>query len=55
VPKVFDLTIDPAFFEKSGFNIIKKDNLPMKVWSDCAKCPKQQNCDETAVIKAVSG
>ncbi len=26
----------------------------MKVWSDCAKCPKQQNCDEIAVIKELS-
>jgi len=30
--------------------VISKDSLPMKVWSDCAKCPKQQNCDEIAVI-----
>jgi amino-acid N-acetyltransferase len=35
-----------------GFKVIEKDALPMKVWSDCAKCPKQQNCDEIAVIKS---
>jgi amino-acid N-acetyltransferase len=52
--KVFALTLDAGFFEKLGFEIIEKDALPMKVWSDCAKCPKQQNCDEIAVIKAVS-
>ena len=51
VPKVFGLTLKPAFFEKLGFKVINKDELPMKVWSDCARCPKQQNCDETAVIK----
>ena len=52
--QVFALTLDPTFFEKLGFKIIEKDNLPMKVWSDCAACPKQQNCDEIAVIKTVS-
>jgi len=52
VPKVFALTLYPGFFEKIGFEVIEKDKLPMKVWSDCARCPKQQNCDETAVIKS---
>jgi len=54
VPKVFALTLEPDFFEKLGFEIVEKETLPMKVWSDCAKCPKQQNCDEIAVIKNVS-
>jgi amino-acid N-acetyltransferase len=54
VSRVFALTLDPVFFEKLSFKIIEKDALPMKVWSDCARCPKQQNCDETAVIKNVS-
>jgi len=49
--KVFALTLEPDFFEKMGFEIVKKDTLPMKVWSDCARCPKQRNCDEIAVIK----
>jgi amino-acid N-acetyltransferase len=53
VAKVFALTLEPAFFEKSGFAIVEKDTLPMKVWSDCARCSKQQNCDEIAVIKEV--
>jgi len=51
VPKVFALTLEPDFFIKLGFEKIEKEKLPMKVWSDCAKCPKQQNCDETAVVK----
>jgi amino-acid N-acetyltransferase len=51
VPKVFGLTLKPQFFEKLGFKIVDKGELPMKVWSDCARCTKQQNCDETAVIK----
>ena len=53
VPKVFALTLEPEFFEKLGFTVAEKDSLPMKVWSDCAQCPKQQDCDETAVVRPV--
>jgi amino-acid N-acetyltransferase len=55
VPTVFALTLEPDFFRKLGFEQVKMETLPMKVWSDCARCSKQQNCDEVAVIKAVSG
>ena len=48
--KVFSLTLEPDFFQKIGFKRISKESLPMKVWSDCAKCSKQEHCDETAVI-----
>jgi amino-acid N-acetyltransferase len=54
VSRVFALTLEPAFFVKHGFEIVEKHTLPMKVWSDCAKCPKQDNCDETAVVKNLS-
>ena len=53
VPRIFALTLEPDFFEKLDFEIVEKETLPMKVWSDCAKCPKQQNCDEIAVIKEI--
>lgn len=51
LPRVFALTLNPQFLEKIGFTRIEMDSLPMKVWKDCARCPKQQNCDETALIK----
>ena len=51
VPKVFALTLEPRFFEKCGFHIVEKEYFPMKVWSDCARCPKQDHCDEVAVIR----
>ncbi|MBN1975011.1 MAG: N-acetyltransferase [Sedimentisphaerales bacterium] len=54
VLKVFALTLVPQFFVKTGFEIVEKETLPMKVWSDCARCPKQQHCDETAVVKRIS-
>ena len=24
--------------------------LPLKVWTDCVKCPKNENCDEIAMV-----
>ena len=53
LPRVFALTLEAGFFEKLGFAVVPKDDLPMKVWRDCARCPKQQECDEIAVIRAV--
>ncbi|MHC4061943.1 MAG: N-acetyltransferase [Planctomycetota bacterium] len=54
IGKVFALTLDPDFFARLGFQVVEKSALPMKVWSDCARCPKQENCDETAVVKVIS-
>lgn len=54
VPRVFALTLEPRFFERIGFSVVAKEDLPMKVWSDCARCPKQQECDEIAVAKALT-
>jgi amino-acid N-acetyltransferase len=50
---VFTLTLEPEFFEKCGFKQISKDSLPMKVWSDCAKCSKQDHCDEIAMAFSI--
>jgi len=54
VPRVFALTLEPGFFERLGFAVVQKEELPMKVWSDCARCPKQQECDEIAVARTVA-
>jgi len=54
VPRVFALTLEPEFFKRVGFSLIEREDLPMKVWSDCARCPKQQECDEIAFIKTIS-
>ncbi len=50
VEKVFTLTLEPGFFEKMGFTQVDKASLPMKVWSDCARCSKQDKCDEIAMV-----
>jgi len=55
VPQVFALTLEPGFFGKLGFEVVTKESLPMKVWSDCARCPKQQDCDEVAMVKSLAG
>lgn len=46
IPKVFTLTYQPEFFGKCGFNIIEKETMPHKVWTECINCPKFPNCDE---------
>ena len=46
---VFVLTYAIPLFEKLGFQIIDKLNLPQKVWNDCKQCLHQENCDETAM------
>jgi len=50
IPKVFCLVRKAAFFEKHGFQLIDKKELPQKVWADCYRCPKFPDCDEVALI-----
>ena len=54
VPQIFALTLEPGFFQKLGFSVVAKEALPMKVWSDCAQCPKQQECDEIALVRSLA-
>jgi len=51
LPKVFCLVRKPGFFERHGFQLIDKAELPQKVWSECYRCPKFPNCDEVALIR----
>jgi len=53
IKKVFLLTYRPGFFEKFGFSIIERSELPIKVWSDCISCVKFPDCDEIAMIKEI--
>ena len=47
--KVFALTYKQVFFEKLGFTVIEKSQLPHKIWGDCMKCAKFPDCDEIAL------
>jgi len=51
IKKIFALTYKPEFFQKKGFEIVDKSELPQKIWNDCVKCIKFPDCDEIAVIK----
>jgi amino-acid N-acetyltransferase len=48
--RIFALTREQTFFEKLGFRIVPRESLPHKVWTDCVKCPLQENCDEVATV-----
>ncbi len=48
--RLFTLTTIPVFFEKFGFRVGTKEELPQKTWSECFRCPKFTECDETALL-----
>ncbi len=50
IRRLMALTYEQAFFEKLGFDVVAKETLPLKVWSDCVRCPKRDKCDEIAVV-----
>ncbi len=51
IKKLFTLTYRPDFFQKFGFLVIDKAELPIKIWADCIHCVKFPDCDETALLK----
>ena len=50
IKTIFCFTYLPDFFRRHEFVDIDKMELPRKVWTDCFRCPKFPNCDETALI-----
>ena len=48
--RLFALTYQVEFFKALGFRTVDRDQFPEKIWSDCAKCPKNQCCDEVAML-----
>ena len=51
IATIFCLTRRPEFFERHGFRLIDKMELPHKVWAECYRCPKFPDCDEVALIR----
>ncbi len=51
IRKLMSLTYEQRFFERLGFEVVEKETLPLKVWSDCVRCPKNDNCDEIAMVR----
>jgi len=53
IRRLMALTYEQGFFEKLGFEVVAKETLPLKVWSDCVRCPKRHGCDEIAVVRTL--
>lgn len=53
IGRVFALTYQQTFFEKLGFSVIEKLELPQKIWGDCIKCAKFPECDEIALSRSL--
>jgi len=49
VKKLFSLTYEQRFFERHGFSVIDREQLPEKVWRECLACEKVNACDEIAM------
>ncbi|MBI2903085.1 MAG: N-acetyltransferase [Candidatus Methylomirabilis oxyfera] len=50
IKRVFALTHKTTPFERLGFRVVEKNDLPEKVWRDCFTCSKLYDCDEVAVL-----
>lgn len=53
IRRLMSLTYEKNFFEKLDFVVVEKDSLPLKVWSDCVRCPKRDGCDEIAMVRTL--
>ena len=53
IRKLMSLTYEQRFFAKLGFEVVAKESLPLKVWSDCVRCPKRDGCDEIAMVRVL--
>ncbi len=54
IPTLFALTRAVRFFLRQDFIVARKDQFPEKVYKDCLSCPVLDNCDEVAVVYAVT-
>lgn len=50
IRRVMSLTYEQNFFERLGFRVVDRQELPLKVWSQCIYCAKNRACDEIAMI-----
>ena len=53
IRKLMSLTYEQRFFDRLGFEVVDKESLPLKVWTDCVKCPKAAHCDEIAMVRVI--
>ena len=41
----------PEFFARLGFATAVREQIPDKLYKDCHRCPRQNNCDEVAMVR----
>ena len=41
----------PDFFARLGFVTAVREQIPDKLYKDCHRCPRQNNCDEVAMVR----
>lgn len=41
----------PEFFARMGFSIVRREDIPDKLYKDCCVCPKLNCCDEVAMVR----
>ena len=49
--ELFALTRAVDFFARCGFSVVGMERFPQKVWTDCARCPLREHCDEIAMVR----
>ncbi len=54
IARVYAFTRVPVFFEKNGFRVVDKEQLPYKVFKDCSRCGLFPGCDEIAMVRDLS-
>jgi len=54
IRRVIALTYEQKFFARQGFSIIDRQKLPLKIWSQCLQCPRNQACDEIAMMRELT-
>ena len=54
IRRLMTLTYERSFFERLGFGVVDRQQLPLKVWSECVRCPKNEACDEIAMIRELT-
>lgn len=50
--RVLSLTRRVSFFEALGFTVTRRELFLDKLMTDCEDCPLNQDCDETALVRA---
>ena len=53
IRNLMTLTYEREFFRRCGFSVVDRMTLPMKVWSECMRCPKNKACDEIAMVRTL--